>query len=49
MNGRVWIKSATIKQTIFLYEAINNYSVVAEEDTEMFIKNLSNKDKFQEE
>ncbi|CAF0710928.1 unnamed protein product [Brachionus calyciflorus] len=40
MNGRIWIKTSSCKQTIFLFQAINQYSNVSESDTENFIKNL---------
>lgn len=43
MNGRIWIKSGSIKNTISLYEAIKNYASVNEEDTEDYIKSLDEK------
>lgn len=40
MNGRIWIKTNTCKQTIFLVDAINQYVNLSDDDIESFIKNL---------
>lgn len=44
MNGRIWIKTSSVKDTIFLYESIKNYSYVDEEQTETYIKTITDKD-----
>ena len=46
MNGRVWVKAADCKQTLFLVDAITQYgNLTNENDLEKFIdgllKNLS--------
>ena len=41
MNGRVWVKANDCKQTLFLVDAINQYSSeTSESDVEKFIENL---------
>lgn len=41
MNGRIWIKSDRIKDTIFIHESINKYSQIKEQDYQNFIDKLS--------
>ena len=40
MNGRIWVKAATCKQTIFLVDAIKQYSQITEKEVAKFIDNL---------
>ena len=41
MNGRIWLKSEKPKITIFIMEAINEYSLVKESETENFVNQLA--------
>jgi hypothetical protein len=40
MNGRVWLKATTTKQTIFLVDAINQYAEVNDAQVDGFIEGL---------
>lgn len=41
MNGRVWLKSEKPKITIFIVEAINEYALVKDSETENFVNQLA--------
>ena len=50
MNGRVWVKATTIKQTIFLVDAIDKYANVSDSQVDGFIEDLlKNYDQYLEE
>lgn len=38
LNGIIWVKTATSKETIFLSSLIMKYAEVSDADTEAFIK-----------
>jgi exosome complex RNA-binding protein Rrp4 len=40
MNGRVWLKTTTIKQSVFLVDAINKYAEVNDAQTDAFLDGL---------
>ena len=40
MNGRVWIKAVSAKQTIFLVDAIEKYARVSDSQADAFIEDL---------
>jgi exosome complex component RRP40 len=40
LNGRIWIKSNSTKQTILLVNAIKQYTSVCDEQTTEFVENL---------
>lgn len=44
LNGRIWIKTNSCKQTIFLVDAINKYAEIPDLETENFIKSLLKND-----
>lgn len=50
MNGRIWLKTTSIKQSIFLVDAISQYAQVSDSQTDQFIENiLQHFDKFLED
>jgi exosome complex RNA-binding protein Rrp4 len=50
MNGRIWLKATSVKQTIFLVDAINKYAEINDSQAEVFIENLlKNYDQYLEE
>lgn len=48
LNGRIWLKTNSCKQTVFLVDAINQYAQISESETENFIKNLLKSDQYLE-
>jgi exosome complex RNA-binding protein Rrp4 len=40
MNGRVWLKTTTTKQTVFLVDAINQYAQVSDAQVDGLIDGL---------